>query len=111
MNVARWLILKDIYYHQPTSLVDISKRRFIEKSTTRQILKIFEEQALVHVEVDKQDKRHKIIQLTSKGLTLFETINTRILEMDRELLNSVNYDESTYEISRQFINKLLNNML
>ncbi|MGV3274180.1 MarR family winged helix-turn-helix transcriptional regulator [Staphylococcus sp. 11261D007BR] len=109
LNVARWLILKDIYYHQPTILVDIAKRRFIEKSTTRQVLKIFEEQDLIYVKVDEKDKRHKIIRLTQKGNDLFKETNQHVLDLDASLLDGVSYDEETYEKICAFIKQLLNN--
>lgn len=109
LNLARWLVLKDIGYHQPTALVEIAKRRFIEKSTTHQILKVFEEKQLIVVTMDKNDKRHKWIELSKEGQVLFQSINKRILEMDDDILSEVKNDEN-FEQMRQFMEQLLNHM-
>ncbi|QHW37597.1 MarR family transcriptional regulator [Staphylococcus ursi] len=109
LNLARWLVLKDIGYHQPTALVEIAKRRFIEKSTTHQILKVFEEKQLIVVTTDKNDKRHKWIELSKEGQVLFQSINKRILEMDDKILSEVKNDEN-FEHICQFMEQLLNRM-
>ena len=55
---AQWLVLKDISQNAPTTLVQISKRRAIEKPTTRKILKALSEKSLLIIEQGK-DKREK----------------------------------------------------
>ena len=46
---GQWLVLKDIALHAPTTLVQISQRRAIEKPTARKILKVLAEKSLLEV--------------------------------------------------------------
>ena len=56
---AQWLVLKDIALNAPTTLVQISKRRAIEKPTTRKILKVLSDKSLLTIELG-EDKREKL---------------------------------------------------
>ncbi|SHD24615.1 MarR family regulatory protein [Staphylococcus argenteus] len=71
---GQWLILRDIAKHQPTTLIDISHRRAIEKPTARKTLKVLIENELIIVENSLEDKRQKFLSLTSKGTKLYEAV-------------------------------------
>ena len=64
---GQWLILRDIAKHQPTTLIEISHRRAIEKPTARKTLKALIENDLITVENSLEDKRQKFLTLTPKG--------------------------------------------
>ncbi|MBE5660243.1 winged helix DNA-binding protein [Staphylococcus sp. SS251] len=68
---GQWLILRDIAKHQPTTLIDISHRRAIEKPTARKTLKVLIENELIMVENSLEDKRQKFLSLTAKGNELY----------------------------------------
>ncbi|MCG7338275.1 winged helix DNA-binding protein [Staphylococcus sp. ACRSN] len=82
---AQWLVLKDIAQNTPTTLVQISKRRAIEKPTTRKILKALSEKSLLTIE-QGQDKREKILSLSNEGELLFSQMNTRIEGIQDEIV-------------------------
>ena len=63
---GQWLILRDIAKHQPTTLIEISHRRAIEKPTARKTLKALIENDLITVENSLEDKRQKFLTLTQK---------------------------------------------
>ncbi|MBE5663398.1 winged helix DNA-binding protein [Staphylococcus sp. SS60] len=71
---GQWLILRDIAKHQPTTLIDISHRRAIEKPTARKTLKVLIENELIMVENSLEDKRQKFLSLTEKGNELYGTV-------------------------------------
>lgn len=71
---GQWLILRDIAKHQPTTLIEISHRRAIEKPTARKTLKALIENDLITVENSLEDKRQKFLTLTPKGHELYEIV-------------------------------------
>lgn len=82
---AQWLVLKDIYQNAPTTLVQISKRRAIEKPTTRKILKALSEKSLLIIEQGK-DKREKKLSLSDDGRLLFSQMSERIEGIQDEII-------------------------
>jgi DNA-binding MarR family transcriptional regulator len=71
---AQWLVLKDIALNEPTTLVQISKRRAIEKPTTRKILKVLSDKSLLTIR-QGNDKRERILTLSKAGTELFEDMS------------------------------------
>ena len=71
---AQWLVLKDIALNEPTTLVQISKRRAIEKPTTRKILKVLSDKSLLTIR-QGNDKRERILTLSKAGAELFEDMS------------------------------------
>ncbi|MCD8844805.1 MarR family winged helix-turn-helix transcriptional regulator [Staphylococcus gallinarum] len=82
---AQWLVLKDISQNAPTTLVQISKRRAIEKPTTRKILKALSEKSLLIIEQGK-DKREKKLSLSDDGRLLFSQMSERIEGIQDEII-------------------------
>ncbi|MBU0438165.1 MarR family transcriptional regulator [Staphylococcus succinus] len=90
---AQWLVLKDLAYNGPTTLVQISKRRAIEKPTTRKILKILSEKSLLTIE-QGIDKREKILTLSEDGKILFDNITQRIETLQDDIVKHTNLSSS-----------------
>lgn len=67
-------MLKDIALNEPTTLVQISKRRAIEKPTTRKILKVLSDKSLLTIR-QGNDKRERILTLSKAGAELFEDMS------------------------------------
>ncbi|RIP37471.1 MarR family transcriptional regulator [Staphylococcus gallinarum] len=86
---AQWLVLKDISQNAPTTLVQISKRRAIEKPTTRKILKALSEKSLLIVEQGK-DKREKKLSLSDDGKLLFTKMSERIEGIQDKIIKEAN---------------------
>ena len=97
---AQWLILKDIAMNGPTTLVQISKRRAIEKPTTRKILKVLSEKSLLHIE-QGSDKREKILSLSPEGQELYEEILHRIEQVQNDILQNVAISEEQIKTTVQ----------
>lgn len=82
-------MLKDIATYDQTTLVQISKRRFIEKPTARKIIKVLFEKDLLLV-TPGTDKREKLLSLSEKGQQLFEDINACITPIQEDLIHQSN---------------------
>ena len=89
LHTGQWLVLRDIANSAPTTLVQISKRRFIEKPTTRKIIKVLSEKELLTI-TPGQDKREKILNLSEKGQKLFEAVNDRVTPIQNHLIEKSN---------------------
>ena len=99
------MILRDIASTSPTTLVHISKRRFIEKPTTRKIIKVLSDRELLIVEPSKEDKREKLLSLSDKGQTLYVDVYRKILPV-RELIKNARLSDVELENVISVMNKL-----
>ncbi|MFQ3905714.1 MarR family transcriptional regulator [Staphylococcus sp. Mo2-7] len=89
---AQWLVFKDIAYNAPTTLVQISKRRAIEKPTTRKILKVLSEKSLLSIEPGI-DKREKLLTLSKEGRLLYDNMSARVDKVQDQLINETGLSE------------------
>ena len=103
LHPGQWLILRDIASTSPTTLVHISKRRFIEKPTTRKIIKVLSDRELLIVEPSKEDK---LLSLSDKGQTLYVDVYRKILPVQRELIKNARLSDVELENVISVMNKL-----
>lgn len=94
---GQWLILRDIAKHQPTTLIDISHRRAIEKPTARKTLKVLIENELIIVENSLEDKRQKFLSLTVKGNELYGAVCDDIQILQQSIIDKT--DISTTQMT------------
>ncbi len=92
IHTGQWLVLKDIAQFQPTTLVNISYRRAIEKPTARKFIKVLLERELISYTTGN-DKRQKWLSLTEKGRQLFETINKEVNKIQNEIIEKSGINE------------------
>ena len=97
--------MKDIAHNAPTTLVQISKRRAIEKPTTRKILKVLSEKSLLKVETG-EDKREKLLSFSEEGQSLYDNINERVSIVQEEILQKANLSEADLDHTIQVIQKI-----
>lgn len=105
LHPGQWLVLRDIANTGPTTLVHISKRRFIEKPTARKIIKILAEKDLLVI-TPGQDKREKLLTLSDKGQTLFEDVNQHIIPVQKALIENSGLTMEELENMISTMNKL-----
>lgn len=82
---AQWLVLKDIAMNEPTTLVQISKRRAIEKPTTRKILKVLSDKSLLTIK-QGNDKRERILTLSKAGIQLYEEMSEQLNRIQEDIV-------------------------
>ena len=97
IHTGQWLVLRDIANYQPTTLVKISHRRSIEKPTTRKLIKVLLDNGWV---MTKQELiREKLLSLTDKGQSLFETINKKVTVIQQDIIKTGLTDEQVFDIT------------
>lgn len=89
---SQWLILKDIAKHDTTTLVDVSRRRQIEKPTANKVIKHLLELGLIQSE-QGEDRRVKNLTMTEKGAHLFDEVSKKMNEMQREVLQNLDQEQ------------------
>ncbi|MEJ7487088.1 MarR family transcriptional regulator [Staphylococcus pasteuri] len=92
IHTGQWLVLKDIAQFQPTTLVNISYRRAIEKPTARKFIKVLLERELISYTTGN-DKRQKWLSLTEESRQFFETINKEVNEIQDEIIEKSGINE------------------
>ncbi|OEK90104.1 MarR family transcriptional regulator [Staphylococcus shinii] len=102
---AQWLVMKDIALNSPTTLVQISKRRAIEKPTTRKILKVLSEKSLLKIETG-DDKREKLLSFSEKGQDLYDKINKRVSIVQEEIIQKTGLSEDDLQHTVKVIEKI-----
>lgn len=105
LHNGQWLVLRDIANHQPTTLVQISKRRFIEKPTGRKFIKILAEKNLIHTSTG-EDKREKLLTLSQEGANLFKNINKEVTEVQKRILSHTSLNENELQEVINIMNEL-----
>ncbi|MCG3402519.1 winged helix DNA-binding protein [Staphylococcus massiliensis] len=105
LHTGQWLVLKDIGQHDQTTLVDISKRRFIEKPTTRKILKALIEKDYVCM-TPGEDKRKKLLSLTSEGQHVHHEVKNQIATVQAELISKSKCKDGKLETVVSVLDKL-----
>lgn len=102
---AQWLVMKDIAHNAPTTLVQISKRRAIEKPTTRKILKVLSEKSLLKIETG-EDKREKLLSFSEEGQDLYDKINKRVSIVQEEIIQKTGLSEDDLQHTVKVIEKI-----
>lgn len=89
---SHWLILKDIAKHGTTTLVDVSRRRQIEKPTANKVIKHLLELGLIQSE-QGEDRRVKNLTMTDEGEHLFNDVSKKMHAMQCEVLGEVDREQ------------------
>ncbi|QLK86634.1 MarR family winged helix-turn-helix transcriptional regulator [Staphylococcus sp. 17KM0847] len=110
LHPAQWLILKDIQAHPNTTLAQISKRRSIEKPTTRKILKVLDARGWLIV-TPGEDKREKLLNLSSTGQDVHNALKSKLSLVQEELLASLQLSPSIEQQTLDLLHQLHQHML
>nr|WP_263314899.1 MarR family transcriptional regulator [Mammaliicoccus sp. Marseille-Q6498] len=111
LYAAQYKVLRDIVDHQPTTLVQVSKRSFIEKPTARKIIKKLIEYDFVQAVNSKEDKREKFLTLTDAGSQKFEEIHQKIQSFQNKCYEAMEADEQELEQAQALLEKLRTHLI
>lgn len=111
LYAAQYKVLHDIANNEPTTLVQVSKRSFIEKPTARKIIKKLIELELVQAVNSKEDKREKFLTLTEKGKQQFNEIHESIVIFQNNCLQAVEADDAELEKAQKLLEKLRKHLI
>ncbi|AYU55877.1 MarR family transcriptional regulator [Staphylococcus piscifermentans] len=107
LHTAQFLVLKDIYLHDQTTLVQISKRRSIEKPSARKLLKVLIEQELLIV-TPGEDKREKLLSLSDKGTKVYKEAMSEVTALQESIVEQAALDEQEILAAIRTFEKLKN---
>ncbi|MFD1851314.1 MarR family winged helix-turn-helix transcriptional regulator [Oceanobacillus bengalensis] len=104
---SQWSIIYYLKQFDTTTLVEISNYLDVEKPTITRTVNRLEEQQLV-VKIPSEDKRERRIQLTGKGLALYEEAKQIVDAFERSLLTGIPDDDQkkTVEVMQLLLEKL-----
>ena len=111
LYAAQYRVLRDIAGNQPTTLVQVSKRSFIEKPTARKIIKKLIESNLVQAINSKEDKREKFLTLTEKGEAMHKEIYEQVLEFQNKCFEAIGADEQELLKAEELLNQFRNYLI
>ncbi|WP_320421412.1 MarR family winged helix-turn-helix transcriptional regulator [Mammaliicoccus lentus] len=111
LYAAQYRVLRDIAGNQPTTLVQVSKRSFIEKPTARKIIKKLIEFNLVQAINSKEDKREKFLTLTEKGEAMHKEIYEQVLEFQNKCFEAIGADEQELLKAEELLNQFRNYLI
>lgn len=111
LYVAQYRVLRDIAGNQPTTLVQVSKRSFIEKPTARKIIKKLIDFNLVQAINSKEDKREKFLTLTEKGEAMHKEIYEQVLEFQNKCFEAIGADEQELLKAEELLNQFRNYLI
>lgn len=110
LHPAQWLVMKDIAVNIDTTLVQISKRRSIEKPTTRKILNALESRGWIIARTGL-DRREKLLQLSPEGQEVFEQLKSKIEITQHLHFNTLELSEEEYQRIISILDQLYNGMI
>ncbi|REH79387.1 MarR family winged helix-turn-helix transcriptional regulator [Staphylococcus felis] len=105
VHPAQWLIIKDIAKHPQTTLVQISKRRSIEKPTTRKILKAIDKRGWLKI-TQGEDKREKLLDLTNTGKYVHYNLKKNIEQLQYDILKTLDIPQDQLEQINRILERL-----
>ena len=111
LYAAQYRVLRDIAGNQPTTLVQVSKRSFIEKPTARKIIKKLIDFNLVQAINSKEDKREKFLTLTEKGDAMHNDIYEQVLEFQNKCFEAIGADEQELLKAEELLNQFRNYLI
>ena len=88
--IIKYLIENNQRKIHPSDLEDVFMMR---KSTISRMLKLIEQNGFIEIIPDDIDSRKKIIKVTSKSQKFFQSMNNRIMNLERIMIKNVSNDE------------------
>ncbi|MEJ7541323.1 MarR family winged helix-turn-helix transcriptional regulator [Staphylococcus intermedius] len=108
---AQWLVMKDIAVNPGTTLVQISKRRSIEKPTTRKILKALDAQGWLIIRPGEVDKREKLLFLSESGHTVHDKLKLQIGKLQRQAIEPLQLSDNEIARATDILEQLYQSLL
>ncbi|WP_438302151.1 MarR family winged helix-turn-helix transcriptional regulator [Staphylococcus pseudintermedius] len=108
---AQWLVMKDIAINPGTTLVQISKRRSIEKPTTRKILKALDAQGWLLIRPGEMDKREKHLYLSESGQAIHQKLKLQIGQLQQQVIEPLQLSDDEIAHATDILEQLYQSLL
>lgn len=92
LHRAQWTVLYYLYNYGNATLVEISHYQGVEKPTITRTFASLEEMGYVE-QVAGRDKREKRMQLTERGIAVYEEVRVTIDQFEKEILKDISESE------------------
>ncbi|GIO25494.1 MarR family winged helix-turn-helix transcriptional regulator [Ornithinibacillus bavariensis] len=92
LHRAQWTILYYLFHNGSSTNVEIAHYQGVEKPTITRTIISLEEKDYVK-QVKGKDRREKRIQLTPKGMAVYESVRITIDEFEEEILTGISEQE------------------
>ena len=93
ISMAQWRIIAVLAEYPDTSADDVCQRTQIEKSVVSRAIARLLERHLVTREIDENDKRRSILQLSETGLSVYDEVMPMSEEFEKKLLSALSKEE------------------
>jgi DNA-binding MarR family transcriptional regulator len=93
ISMAQWRIMAVLTEYPDTSADDVCQRTQIEKSVVSRAIARLLERHLVNREIDEDDKRRSILQLSETGLTVYDEVMPMSAAFEKKLLAVLSKEE------------------
>ncbi|WP_206485094.1 MarR family transcriptional regulator [Thalassotalea sp. G2M2-11] len=102
-NLTRqeWRILAILASNSPLTAKEIGTQANLEKMPASRAIQRMDNKALLVKTANKHDKRSSLLQLSSKGIALYQELEPLVLAREQQLLSVLTSDE------RQLINDIM----
>ncbi|WP_087975152.1 MarR family winged helix-turn-helix transcriptional regulator [Oceanobacillus rekensis] len=105
---SQWLLIYCLKQQKAATLVEISNYLNVEKPTITRTVKRLEEQMLIE-KIPSRDKRERPIQLTEKGLHIYEEAIRIVNDFEQNLMEEIS--EIDQETTLRTIKRLKTNLM
>lgn len=75
-SMSQWHTLIELNIYKKMNMAHLVERLNLDKSTVSRLVEQLVDKNICTIQIDKDDRRNKLISLTPKGLKLFKKINT-----------------------------------
>lgn len=103
--------MKDIAINPGTTLVQISKRRSIEKPTTRKILKALDAQGWLLIRPGEMDKREKHLYLSESGQVIHQKLKLQIGQLQQQVIEPLQLSDDEIARATDILEQLYQSLL
>jgi len=106
------LVLTNISENKNCTQKMVSESMRLSKQTVNMILKRFEQDGLVSMEVSEKDKRSKIIHMTEKGCKTAEALISELITLESETVRKVGIDNFRLmnDVQEKYISNFSSNL-
>lgn len=104
LNYSLWQVLYLIHHYQVRTALDIAHDLGVSKPSISKRIQVLLDKQLIE-QIESQDKRQKLLQLTAMGLAHFQQCVQIIDARERELLSPL--DPAEQAIAHRVLNQLI----
>ncbi|WP_102026247.1 MarR family winged helix-turn-helix transcriptional regulator [Salirhabdus sp. Marseille-P4669] len=108
LHRAQWTILYYLFHYSSATLVELANYQGVEKPTVTRTMNRLEELGYIQ-QIPSTDKREKRVELSKKGVTLYNKVRLTIDEYEQKILTGISVKEQLEVI--RIMQQIRNNIM